>query len=314
MWFAEQGWAGIRLTLRGRREATSTRRRSGGDPQGAAQARARGSRLRRQQRPGRRTATSVQFYADRRFQRGAGGARRGDCCRCWPAARNCATCASTPATTTARCRSRVDRERAAAYGFSRPGSRAVHRHRAARLAAARVPPRRQSKCRSGVRFAGAEQFRMRGHVGPQAAPRRRHHRAAAVGGRRQGAPRRLADLAPEPADRPEHQGHRRTAPRPRTTPARRSRRRWRRRSSSRAILGLRGRIQREDDEAGAQMGFNTLIALVMIYVVMAAMFESLVFPIAILSSILFSLPRRVLVVLVHRHDVLDHGHRSAYWC
>jgi HAE1 family hydrophobic/amphiphilic exporter-1 len=49
-----------------------------------------------------------------------------------------------------------------------------------------------------------------------------------------------------------------------------------------------GQNQREDDEAGAQMGFNMLIALLMILVVMAAIFESLLFPIAILSSILFS--------------------------
>ncbi len=46
---------------------------------------------------------------------------------------------------------------------------------------------------------------------------------------------------------------------------------------------------RQDDEAGAQMAFNTLIALVMIYVVMAAVFESLLFPAAILSGILFSI-------------------------
>ena len=45
---------------------------------------------------------------------------------------------------------------------------------------------------------------------------------------------------------------------------------------------------RQDDEAGAQMGFNLLIALVMIYVVMAAVFESLLFPAAIMSGILFS--------------------------
>lgn len=49
-----------------------------------------------------------------------------------------------------------------------------------------------------------------------------------------------------------------------------------------------GAFQR-DDEAGAQMGFNMLIALVMIYVVMAAVFESLLFPAAILSGILFSI-------------------------
>jgi HAE1 family hydrophobic/amphiphilic exporter-1 len=37
------------------------------------------------------------------------------------------------------------------------------------------------------------------------------------------------------------------------------------------------------------MAFNTLIALVMIYVVMAAVFESLLFPAAIMSSIVFSI-------------------------
>jgi len=46
---------------------------------------------------------------------------------------------------------------------------------------------------------------------------------------------------------------------------------------------------RQNDEAGAQMMFNTLIALVMIYVVMAAVFESLLFPAAILSGIGFSI-------------------------
>ena len=49
-----------------------------------------------------------------------------------------------------------------------------------------------------------------------------------------------------------------------------------------------GQNQREDDEAAGQMGTNMVIALVMILVVMAALFESLLFPIAILSSILFS--------------------------
>ena len=49
---------------------------------------------------------------------------------------------------------------------------------------------------------------------------------------------------------------------------------------------------RQDDEAGAQMAFNTLIALLMIYVVMAAVFESLLFPAAIMSSILSVQPRR----------------------
>lgn len=50
-----------------------------------------------------------------------------------------------------------------------------------------------------------------------------------------------------------------------------------------------GQTFTQDDEAGSQMGFNTLIALFMILVVMAALFESLLFPMAILSSILFSI-------------------------
>lgn len=44
----------------------------------------------------------------------------------------------------------------------------------------------------------------------------------------------------------------------------------------------------EDQEAMQQMMFNVLLALVMIYVVMAAMFESLLFPSAIMSGVLFS--------------------------
>lgn len=42
------------------------------------------------------------------------------------------------------------------------------------------------------------------------------------------------------------------------------------------------------DQAGGQMLFNTLIALVLVYVVMCAMFESLVYPAAILTTFLFS--------------------------
>ncbi len=49
-----------------------------------------------------------------------------------------------------------------------------------------------------------------------------------------------------------------------------------------------GQTFEQDDEAGAQMGLNLLMAIFMILVVMAALFESLLFPIAILSSIVFS--------------------------
>ncbi|HJR72220.1 MAG TPA: efflux RND transporter permease subunit [Luteimonas sp.] len=44
-----------------------------------------------------------------------------------------------------------------------------------------------------------------------------------------------------------------------------------------------------DDEAGKQMMFNLAIALIMIYVVMAAVFESLLFPAAIMSGVVFSI-------------------------
>ncbi len=45
----------------------------------------------------------------------------------------------------------------------------------------------------------------------------------------------------------------------------------------------------ESDEAGKQMGFNMLIALALIYIVMAAIFESLLLPITILTSVVFSI-------------------------
>ncbi|UXI67125.1 efflux RND transporter permease subunit [Tahibacter amnicola] len=49
-----------------------------------------------------------------------------------------------------------------------------------------------------------------------------------------------------------------------------------------------GRSFDEADEAGLQMLLNTALALVLVYVVMCAMFESLVFPAAILTTFLFS--------------------------
>lgn len=49
-----------------------------------------------------------------------------------------------------------------------------------------------------------------------------------------------------------------------------------------------GDFQR-NDEAGQRMAFNTLLALLMIVIVMAALFESLLFPMAIVSGVLFSI-------------------------
>jgi hydrophobic/amphiphilic exporter-1 (mainly G- bacteria), HAE1 family len=49
-----------------------------------------------------------------------------------------------------------------------------------------------------------------------------------------------------------------------------------------------GDFQR-DNAAGQQMMFNTMLALLMIVIVMAALFESLLFPLAIVSGVLFSI-------------------------
>ncbi len=46
----------------------------------------------------------------------------------------------------------------------------------------------------------------------------------------------------------------------------------------------------EQDQEGAQMGVNMLLALVLVYLVMASLFESLAQPISILFAILFALP------------------------
>lgn len=52
--------------------------------------------------------------------------------------------------------------------------------------------------------------------------------------------------------------------------------------------GFDGGDFQDDDEAGRQMMFNLAIAVIMIYVVMAAVFESLLFPAAIMSGVVFS--------------------------
>ena len=48
-----------------------------------------------------------------------------------------------------------------------------------------------------------------------------------------------------------------------------------------------GDFQR-NDEAARQMAINTIIAIIMIFIVMAALFESMLYPLAIMSSIVFS--------------------------
>ena len=46
---------------------------------------------------------------------------------------------------------------------------------------------------------------------------------------------------------------------------------------------------RQSDDTGQRMGFNLLIALVLVYVVMCAMFESLIYPAAIMTTFIFSI-------------------------
>ena len=50
-----------------------------------------------------------------------------------------------------------------------------------------------------------------------------------------------------------------------------------------------GRNFDRDDDAGKKMMFNLLIALVLVYVLMCAMFESLIYPAAILTTFIFSI-------------------------
>jgi HAE1 family hydrophobic/amphiphilic exporter-1 len=50
-----------------------------------------------------------------------------------------------------------------------------------------------------------------------------------------------------------------------------------------------GRSFIQNDQAGQQMMFNTMIAMLLIFIVMAAVFESLLFPMAIMGSVLFSI-------------------------
>ena len=48
----------------------------------------------------------------------------------------------------------------------------------------------------------------------------------------------------------------------------------------------------EQDDQNSQMGINFLLALILVYLVMASLFESLAQPFAILLSIPFALPVR----------------------
>ena len=125
---------------------------------------------------------------------------RGHGAACWRSCRSCATCAWTPATRTARSRSRVDRERAATYGFSAQEV-AQYIGIALRGSPLREFRRGETEVPVWVRFAGADAVRRRGPVEPQ--------RCAAPDGSTvplmslvdvNVRKRRIADLAPESPD------------------------------------------------------------------------------------------------------------------
>ena len=163
-WYSEQGWGGTRLTFDATR-SSDDQAAGREDPQGAAEVGARHHRHRQPAAVRRRWRTGPEGAgaAGRRFDRDAGRARPTTSCRSWPSARNCATCASTSATSNSELTVRVDRERAAAFGFSAQQVAQLRRPGAARCAAARVPPRRK-------RGAGVGALRRRRAV------RRRGHR------------------------------------------------------------------------------------------------------------------------------------------
>ena len=69
----------------------------------------------------------------------------------------------------------------------------------------------------------------------------------------------------------------------------------------------------EQANEDAEMGVNFLLALVLVYLVMASLFESLTQPFAILFAIPFALPGAAWMLAAHRHPVQPHGaDRSAH--
>ncbi len=55
------------------------------------------------------------------------------------------------------------------------------------------------------------------------------------------------------------------------------------------------------------MMVNLLLGVAMIFIVMAALFESTLYPISIITSIVFSIVGVLLVLLRHAHDLHVHG-------
>ena len=63
----------------------------------------------------------------------------------------------------------------------------------------------------------------------------------------------------------------------------------------------------EQANEDAEMGVNFLLALVLVYLVMASLFESLTQPFAILFAIPFALPGTAWMLAAHEHSLQSHG-------
>jgi HAE1 family hydrophobic/amphiphilic exporter-1 len=283
VFFAEQGWGGFRLTLEDEK---------GIDPKAIQEMmRKELPKLARAEigfQGDNNAAVAAQRGAvlpDRRFHRRAGDAGRRPGAAASRTARNCATCASTPATRIRSAGHGQPRERQG-LRLQRHGRRPIYRYRA-RGAPLREFRRGDTEVPVNVRFAGAEQFRMEDMSNLNLT-------------RPDGTNVPLLSLVDVKIRRGSSQiwrQNRQTGLGIKATVAEKTTA-GRRAQGGRGVVGSMqfkpgyswdwGQSQREDDEAGKQMVINMLIALVMILVVMAAIFESLVFPIAILSSILFS--------------------------
>ncbi|WP_119718264.1 efflux RND transporter permease subunit [Cognatilysobacter tabacisoli] len=183
---------------------------------------------------------------------------------------------------------RVDRERAAAFGFSAEDvSRFVGL--ALRGAPLREFKRGENEVPVWVRFAGAEQYGVADIASfTVRAPDGRSVPLLA-----------MVDVSVKPAATEIQRANRQTALTiqanlvDKTTPpeARKAIEETLKTISFPAGYGFtfeQGGGFGDDDEAMKQMMFNLVIALVMIYVVMAAVFESLLFPSAIMSGVVFS--------------------------
>jgi HAE1 family hydrophobic/amphiphilic exporter-1 len=182
---------------------------------------------------------------------------------------------------------RVDRERAAAFGFSAEEvSRFVGL--ALRGAPLREFRRGESEVPVWVRFAGAEQFGVRDIAGfTVRAPDGRSVPFMA-----------MVDVDVRPAATQIQRSNRQTTVTIQANLADKITMPDARKAMEQTLESIEfppgygftfeGSGFQDEEEAMKQMMFNLLIALVMIYVVMAAVFESLLFPSAIMSGVLFS--------------------------